>query len=139
MSKSVKASIKMLEKNIRCLNEVLKEIEKSLIRENQEGKMNVIIEKIETYHNELETMKLKVENIKDESEMKMIEEEVECIDKNIKTDTMINTIKREMLNQFKGTKEKWEITIDVMMIIGKYFERSIDYVNVVKLTKNINN
>ena len=33
------------------------------------------------------------------------------------------------------TKEKWEITIDVMMIIGKYFHSSRDYVNMMKLTK----
>ena len=40
-----------------------------------------------------------------------------------------------MIEHFKDTKEKWEITIDSMMIIGKYFERSIDYVNVMKTTK----
>ena len=32
-------------------------------------------------------------------------------------------------------KEKWEMTIDVMMIIGKYFESSQDYVNVMKVKK----
>ena len=39
--------------------------------------------------------------------------------------------------KFKGTKEKWEITIDMMMIIGKNFEKSRDYINVMKLAKKI--
>ena len=33
------------------------------------------------------------------------------------------------------TKEKWEITIDVMLIIGKYFETGSDYVNVMRMCK----
>ena len=33
------------------------------------------------------------------------------------------------------TKEKWEITIDVMLIIGKYFESNSDYVNVMRIAK----
>ena len=37
----------------------------------------------------------------------------------------------------KERKEKWEITIDAMMIIGKYFETSKDYVSVMKCVKDI--
>ena len=36
----------------------------------------------------------------------------------------------------ESSKEKWEITIDVMLIIGKYFEKNNDFVNVMKVTKN---
>ena len=43
--------------------------------------------------------------------------------------------RKEKAEQFKVTKEKWEITIDLMMIIGKYFESNGDYINVMKLTK----
>ena len=33
------------------------------------------------------------------------------------------------------SKEKWEITIDVMLVIGKYFEENEDYVNVMRVSK----
>ena len=44
---------------------------------------------------------------------------------------------QEQKNQYhyKDPKEKWEITTDVMMIIGKYFESNKDYVNVMKTSK----
>ena len=42
--------------------------------------------------------------------------------------------RRELIEQFKLIKNKWEITID-MMIIGKYFKTSEDFVNVMKITK----
>ena len=35
------------------------------------------------------------------------------------------------------TKMKWEITIDVILIIGKYFETNKDYINVMKVCKKI--
>ena len=37
------------------------------------------------------------------------------------------------------TKSKWEITIDVMMIIGKYFKTNNDYINVMKVNKKYHN
>ena len=40
-----------------------------------------------------------------------------------------------MTEEFKETQEKWGITIDSMMIIGKYFETSVDYINVMKMCK----
>ena len=33
------------------------------------------------------------------------------------------------------SREKWEITIDAMLIIGKYFEENEDYVNVMRVSK----
>ena len=36
---------------------------------------------------------------------------------------------------YSSMKSKWEITIDVMMIIGKYFESNNDYINIMKLNK----
>ena len=35
-------------------------------------------------------------------------------------------------------KKKWEIYIDVMMIIGKYFESNNDFINVMKVCKKFN-
>ena len=32
--------------------------------------------------------------------------------------------------KFKVMREKWEITVDAMLIIGKNFEKSRDYINV---------
>ena len=43
--------------------------------------------------------------------------------------------RREMIVQFKVTKEKWEITRDIIMIIGKYFESSEDFMNVMRVCK----
>ena len=34
-----------------------------------------------------------------------------------------------------SNKSKWEITIDAMMIIGKYFETENDFINVMKTAK----
>ena len=55
----------------------------------------------------------------------------------------VNKKYRRLVEQYKEyplvdywlTMGKWEITIDVMMIIGKYFKKSIDYVNVMKVCK----
>ena len=52
---------------------------------------------------------------------------------NIKKDPKTKEIKRKKEEYFKETKEKWEITIDTMMIIGKYFETSSNYVNVMSM------
>ena len=38
----------------------------------------------------------------------------------------------------ESAKEKWEITIDSLMIIGKYFEKNRDYINVMKVCKRYN-
>ena len=35
----------------------------------------------------------------------------------------------------KENKSKWELMIDAMMIIGKYFESNNDFINVMKLAK----
>ena len=42
---------------------------------------------------------------------------------------------RNIKQQFNETKSKWEITMDVMMIIGKYFKKDRDYVNMMKVAK----
>ena len=42
---------------------------------------------------------------------------------------------RNIKQQFNETKSKWEITMDVMMIIGKYFKKNNDYVNMMKVAK----
>ena len=36
---------------------------------------------------------------------------------------------------YQPLKDKWEITIDVMMIIGKYFRTNADYINVMKVNE----
>ena len=42
---------------------------------------------------------------------------------------------RNIKQQLNETKSKWEITMDVMMIIGKYFKKNNDYVNMMKVAK----
>ena len=37
--------------------------------------------------------------------------------------------------EFKPSKEKWQITIDFIMIVGKYFKSSNDFINVMKVCK----
>ena len=39
------------------------------------------------------------------------------------------------MTSVEATKSKWEITIDAMMIVGKYFETNDDYINVMKVCK----
>ena len=41
----------------------------------------------------------------------------------------------QKMTSVEATKSKWEITIDAMMIIGKYFETNDDYINVMKVCK----
>ena len=53
------------------------------------------------------------------------EGKLKCGDKNIE----------ECKKELNEMKKKWEITIDIMMIIGKYFENCKDYVNVMKSAK----
>ena len=42
---------------------------------------------------------------------------------------------RNIKQQLNETKSKWEITMDIMMIIGKYFKRNNDYINMMKVAK----
>ena len=35
----------------------------------------------------------------------------------------------------ESSKQKWEITIDSMLIVGKYFKTSKDFINLMKTTK----
>ena len=39
---------------------------------------------------------------------------------------------------YKMSNENWKLTLDVMMIIGKYFMSSTDFINVMKLSKKFN-
>ena len=42
---------------------------------------------------------------------------------------------RNIKQQLNETKSKWEITMDVMMIIGKYFKKNNDYAMWLKVIK----
>ena len=95
--------------------------------------MNDVIEKIEVYLKELEKIGLEVE--RKEGDLKVAMESIISIEKAVETDMEMNEIKREIVEHFKDNKEKWEITIDIMMIIGKYFEENEDYVKVMKVAK----
>ena len=97
--------------------------------------MNGIIKNIEKYQEKLKPIQKEVMRVKNNNQIEKISKECNRIEGTITTDTKINSIKVKMIEHFKDTKEKWEITIDSMMIIGKYFERRIDYVNVMKTTK----
>ena len=39
------------------------------------------------------------------------------------------------MTSIESTENKWTITIDAMMIIGKYFDKNEDYVNVMRTCK----
>ena len=60
--------------------------------------------------------------VKDKNQIEEVSKEFNQIEETFKKDTEIESKKRELIEHFRETKEKWEITIDIMMIIGKYFE-----------------
>ena len=97
--------------------------------------MKGIIEKIEMYQNELEIILERMKSSRIKIQTEEISEEYKAVEESITTDTEIKSTIREMIEIFKEIKEKWEITIDTMMIIGKYFEENNDYINVMKTTK----
>ena len=117
------------------IRDSLNEIKKTLPKENKEGELKRIQENIESYQKELEEIKIQIDNTTDENEMKQLTNNLIQIENQIKTNEKINKYKREIIEQFKMIKSKWEITIDVMMIIGKYFKSNNDYINIMKVNK----
>ena len=134
MSKSVKASIRKLER-ITYLSEMLEETKRTLFSINKEGEVNDVIEKFDVCKKKLEAIQSKVENSEEENEIKILEERILMTEKNIKEDKKLISVKREITKRFEVTKEKWEIPIDSMMIIGKYFTTNNDFINVMKISK----
>ena len=51
--------------------------------------------------------------------------------KNKKNKRMTDSVKTSTIE----LNYKWKITIDIMMIVGKYFKTNKDFINVMKLTK----
>ena len=86
--------------------------------QNKEGELNEIIENIEAYQKEFRMIKTKSENAREKREVEQIRIEQTRFEENIKTDPKMKEIKRKKAEYFK---HKWEITIDIMTIIGKYF------------------
>ena len=86
------------------------------------------MKKIESYKNDLDLIKLTSENSGTRDRILKLEQ-------SIKSDELINEIKQDVLEEFKVIKTKWETMIDVMMIVGKYFESNCDFINVMKLSK----
>ena len=41
----------------------------------------------------------------------------------------------EIKEKYKQSKEKWQMTIDFIMIVGKYFKSNKDFINVMKVCK----
>ena len=117
------------------IRDSLNEIKKTLPKENKEGELKRIQENIESYQKELEEIEIQINNAEDENEMNQLTNNLIQIENQIKTNEKINKYKREIIEQFKMIKSKWEITIDVMMIIGKYFKSNNDYINVMKVNK----
>ena len=113
----------------------LNEIKKTIPKENKEEELKRIKENIESYQKELEEIEIQIDNTADENEMNQLTNNLIQIENKIKTNEKINKYKREIIEQFKMIKSKWEITIDVMMIIGKYFKSNNDYINVMKVNK----
>ena len=75
-----------------------------------------INEKIDMYLKEIEMIETRMNNAQ-EKEIGEMKDELNKLEENIKT------IKSEI-----------GITIDIMMIIGKYFEVNNDYINVMKIS-----
>ena len=46
---------------------------------------------------------------------------------------------RKQSIEYSLMKSKWEITIDVMMIICRHYESNNDYINVMKVNKKYHN
>ena len=132
MSDSVIELKKKLIVRISSMNEAVNELRKTAIFKNKEGENKVVMEKIAKYQKELESIQEKVESSKDNNQIEDVTKEYNQIEESITTDIEINSMKREMIEFFKEIKEKWEITIDIMMIIGKYFEENIDFINAMK-------
>ena len=132
MSKSIKAITGMLKVRISSMNEGLTETQKTVIVQNKQGELNDIIEKIEAYQKVVETIRAKLEKVEEDGEMEMIKQEVLKFEDRMKEDSKLKSVKRKMVEHYKEKKEKWEITIDIMMIIGKYFEENIDFINAMK-------
>ena len=118
MSNSVNELINRLKSHITCLSVALIEMKKIMTTQNKEGELNEIIEKIEAYQKEFRMIKTKTEKASNEEEVEQIREELTKLVENIKKDPKTKEIKRKKAEYFKY---KWEITIDIMMIIGKYF------------------
>ena len=41
----------------------------------------------------------------------------------------------ELKEKYMPSKEKWQLTVDFIMIVGKYFKSSNDFINVMKVCK----
>ena len=134
MSNITTLKIKSKTKILHIINS-LNEIKKTLPKENKEGELKRIKEEIESYQKELKEIEIQVNNATYKNEMNQLTNNLIQIENQIKTNEKIKKYKREITERFKMIKSKWEITIDVMMIIGKYFKSNNDYINVMKVNK----
>ena len=82
----------------------LTEAKKIMTTQNKEGELNEIIEKIEAYQKELETIKTKTEKASNEEEGEQIREELTKLVENIKTDPKLKESKRKKKNISKRRK-----------------------------------
>ena len=133
---SAKIPIKGLNRNIKSVEKLLEEIRACLSYVDKEGKLGDVLERTETCRKELDGIKSKVHKIKEFKEANQFIEEVLKLEENCNSDKdKVSEYVRSVAERFKETKTKWEITIDAMMIIGKYFQTSKDYINVMKTAK----
>ena len=97
------------------------------------SKMNELKENI----NNLSSKVSYIEKLNDEIDIKLglidiIQQAKSSIDKIDKNNKLLQ---KELVQRHELIKSKWEITIDVMMIIGKYFKSNNDYINIMKVNK----
>ena len=136
MSNITTLQIKLKTKILHIIDS-LNEIKKTLPKENKK-ELKRIKEKIESYQKELEEIEIQIDNAEYENEMNQLTNNLIQFENKIKINEKINKYKREIIEQLKLLKSKWEITIDVMMIIGKYFKSNNDYINIMKVNKKYN-
>ena len=135
MSNAIEAIKRIASGYITSITQMMKEVEEILSSYKKEGGMEEMIEKFEAYNEELETLKSDCMGVIDENSLDNIHEELMRIENDILTNDKINEQRKRIIERLKETKEKWEITVDVMMIIGKYFEKGTDYTNIMKISK----
>ena len=136
MSKNIKTLVNKANEQIQKVEKLLKETEELVEKENGEGNLKEIDEKMKLYEKDIKTIKTKFRKANNKDAVNKVNEELTKLRQNINSEKKrIDEYKKEKVDKYSKNKIKWEITIDVMMIIGKYFKENNDYINVMRVCK----